>query len=81
MDICLVLLQLTKCGYSSKVQVKYMHSFLLQILMFQLSSALNPASRTDASLDLFEASEVHCAPRPRYICLIPCIETRCVVVH
>jgi hypothetical protein len=53
--------------------------------MFQLSSALtprlytNPASTTNASLDPFEASEVHYSLR--YIFLIDCIETRGVVGH
>ena len=62
-----------------------MYCFLLQIFMFQLSSALttglhtNPASTTNVSLDTFEASEVHCAPR--YMFLIHCIETSGVVGH
>jgi hypothetical protein len=62
-----------------------MYCFLLQIFMFQLSSALtprlytNPASTTNASLDPFEASEVHYSLR--YIFLIDCIETRGVVGH
>ena len=40
-----------------------MYCLLLQIFMFQLSSAFNPASTTNANLDPFEGSEVHCAYR------------------
>ena len=40
-----------------------MYCWLLQIFMFQLSSAFNPASTTNANLDPFEGSEVYCAYR------------------
>ena len=40
-----------------------MYCFLLHIFMFQLSSALNPASTANASLGPLEAFEVHCAPQ------------------
>jgi hypothetical protein len=48
-----------QCKRASKIHVL----LLLQIFMFQLSSAFNPASTTNANQDPFEGSEVHCAYR------------------
>ena len=74
-----------KCGYSSNVQIKYMYCFLLQIFMFQLSSALTP------KLQIQPRFHNQCQPGPIWgirsplltslHLLIDCIETSGVVGH